>query len=103
MNEDTVKGNWKQFSGKIKEKWGKLTDDDLLQAEGNIDHLLGKLTEYYGLAKEKAEESLKDLRAAYHGSHLELDERCTTERMSSITNRTTVRVIDRRSSSKTGG
>lgn len=61
MNEDIVKGNWKQISGKIKEKWGKLTDDDLKTAEGNKDYLLGKLQEHYGLAKDKAEQNLKDL------------------------------------------
>jgi len=61
MNKDTVKGEWKQLSGKIKQKWGELTDDDLKQAEGNSEHLLGKLQEKYGLAKEKAKEQLKDL------------------------------------------
>ena len=61
MNEDTVAGNWKQLSGKIKQKWGKLTDDDLMQAEGNMHHLHGKLQEYYGLAKDKVEEGLKEL------------------------------------------
>jgi uncharacterized protein YjbJ (UPF0337 family) len=60
MNEDTVKGNWKQLSGKIKQKWGKLTDDDLLKAEGNREYLVGKLQEHYGLAKDKAEQQLKD-------------------------------------------
>lgn len=61
MNEDTVKGKWKQLSGKLKEKWGKLTDDDLKRAEGNKDYLVGKLQEHYGLAKDKAEQHLKDL------------------------------------------
>ena len=61
MNEDTVKGNWKQVSGQIKQKWGKLTDDDLMKAEGDKDYLLGKLQEHYGLAKDKAEQFLKDL------------------------------------------
>jgi uncharacterized protein YjbJ (UPF0337 family) len=61
MNEDTVAGNWKQLSGKIKQRWGKLTDDDLMQAEGNVRHLHGKLQEYYGLAKDKIEEGLKEL------------------------------------------
>ena len=64
MNEDIIKGNWKQLSGKIKAKWGKLTDDDLTTAEGNMEHLYGKLQEHYGLAKDKAEESLKDLEKA---------------------------------------
>ncbi|MES2490173.1 MAG: CsbD family protein [Pseudomonadota bacterium] len=61
MNKDTVKGEWKQLSGKIKQKWGELTDDDLKQAEGNQEHLLGKLQEKYGIAKDKAKEQLKDL------------------------------------------
>lgn len=61
MNEDTVKGKWRQLSGKLKEKWGKLTDDDLKRAEGNKDYLVGKLQEHYGLAKDKAEQHLKDL------------------------------------------
>jgi uncharacterized protein YjbJ (UPF0337 family) len=61
MNEDTVKGKWKQVSGKIKEKWGKLTDDDMTQAEGNHDYLVGKLQEHYGLAKDKAKQQLKDI------------------------------------------
>ena len=61
MNEDTVEGNWEQVSSKIKQKWGKLTHDDLMKAEGNKDYLLGKLQEHYGLAKDKAEQFLKDL------------------------------------------
>ncbi len=62
MNEDIISGNWKQFAGKVKQKWGKLTDDDLVRAEGNREYLLGKLQEHYGLNKEKAEEHLKNLR-----------------------------------------
>lgn len=61
MNKDTVKGEWKQLSGKIKQKWGELTDDDLKQAEGNRDYLLGRLQEKYGLAKEMAKQQLKDI------------------------------------------
>lgn len=61
MNEDTVKGKWKQVAGKIKAKWGKLTDDDLVKAEGNKDYLVGKLQEHYGLAKEAAEKHVKEL------------------------------------------
>ena len=60
MNEDRIKGNWKQFTGKMKEQWGKLTDDDLDVAAGRRDQLLGKLQERLGLAKEAAEEQLKD-------------------------------------------
>lgn len=61
MNKDTVKGEWKQLSGKIKQKWGELTDDDLKQAEGDHEVLFGKLQEKYGIAKDKAKEQLKDL------------------------------------------
>ncbi|WP_068858655.1 CsbD family protein [Perlucidibaca aquatica] len=60
MNKDTIKGDWKQLSGKIKAKWGELTDDDLKQSEGNSEYLLGKLQEKYGLAKDKAKQHLKD-------------------------------------------
>lgn len=61
MNEDIMQGYWKQLSGKLKQKWAKLTDDDLKQAQGDRDYLLGKLQEYYGLARDKAETALKDL------------------------------------------
>ena len=61
MNKDIAEGNWKQLSGKIKQKWGKLTDDDLKRAEGNSEYLIGKLQERYGLAKDKAEHDLKEM------------------------------------------
>ena len=54
MNEDRIKGKWKQLSGSLKEKWGKLTDDDLQVAEGNSEYLAGKIQERYGLAKDEA-------------------------------------------------
>ena len=58
MNEDRVKGNWKQFTGKMKEQWGKLTDDDFDVIAGKRDQFLGKLQERQGLAVEAAEEQL---------------------------------------------
>jgi uncharacterized protein YjbJ (UPF0337 family) len=61
MNKDTAKGDWKQISGKLKHSWGKLTDDDLLRAKGDGEYLVGKLQEYYGLSKEKAQDGLRDL------------------------------------------
>jgi uncharacterized protein YjbJ (UPF0337 family) len=60
MNWDTLKGNWKQFSGKVKEKWGKLTDDDLTTVAGKRDQLLGKLQERYGYGKDQAERELDE-------------------------------------------
>lgn len=61
MNSDIIEGNWKQVSAKLKNQWGKLTDDDLKRAEANKEHLFGKLQEQYGLAKDKAEAKLKEL------------------------------------------
>ena len=60
MNWDQVKGNWKQFTGKVKEKWGKLTDDDLILIAGKRDQLAGKLQERYGYGKEQAEKELDE-------------------------------------------
>lgn len=60
MNKDIFKGNWKQFKGKAKKKWGKLTDDDLDVVEGNADVLAGKLQERYGMTKEEAIEEIED-------------------------------------------
>ena len=58
MNWDQVSGNWKQFKGMVKEKWGKLTDDDLDVISGKRDQLIGKLQEKYGIAKDEAEKEL---------------------------------------------
>ncbi len=60
MNQDRIAGQWKQLSGKIKEKWGKLTDDDLRQAEGNTEYLTGKVQERYGIAKDIAQKQVTD-------------------------------------------
>src|SRR5262245_21683105 len=54
MNTDRIAGNWKQLKGKIKEKWGKLTDDDLRVIEGKQDQLAGRLQERYGFSQEEA-------------------------------------------------
>jgi len=51
---EQIAGKWKQFSGDIKKKWGKLTDDELLQINGSRDILAGKIQEKYGIAKEQA-------------------------------------------------
>jgi uncharacterized protein YjbJ (UPF0337 family) len=55
MNWDQVEGKWKQLKGSAKEKWGKLTDDDLDVIAGRQDKLVGKLQERYGIAKDEAE------------------------------------------------
>jgi len=58
MNWDRIEGNWKQFTGKAKEQWGKLTDDDLVRAAGKRDQLEGLLQQRYGYAKDKAKEEI---------------------------------------------
>lgn len=60
MNQDKIEGKWKQLRGKLKTRWGKLTDDDLDVAEGNTDYLTGKIQERYGIAKDEAKEQLRD-------------------------------------------
>ncbi|MDH1008266.1 CsbD family protein [Pseudomonas nicosulfuronedens] len=60
MNNDIIKGKWKQLSGSLKEKWGKLTDDDLQAADGHAEYLVGKLQERYGWTREKAEDEVRD-------------------------------------------
>ncbi|WP_198374756.1 CsbD family protein [Roseomonas rubea] len=59
MNWDQIAGNWKQMNGKVREKWGKLTDDDLAVVEGKRDQLIGRIQERYGVAKELAEDQVK--------------------------------------------
>ena len=60
MNTDQMKGNWKQFVGKAKEKWGRLTDDDWKIVEGKRDQLVGKVQERYGIAREEADRQVAD-------------------------------------------
>lgn len=60
MNEDRIGGNWKQFKGKVKEKWGDLTDDDMTAVEGKREQLVGKIQERYGYEKDRAEKEVKD-------------------------------------------
>ena len=60
MNWDQIQGNWKQLTGQVKEKWGKLTDDDLTMIAGKRDQLAGVLQERYGYAKEQVEKVLDE-------------------------------------------
>ena len=56
MNWDQTEGKWKQLKGSLKQKWGKLTDDDLTVIAGSRDKLVGKMQERYGIAKEEAQQ-----------------------------------------------
>jgi uncharacterized protein YjbJ (UPF0337 family) len=68
MNWDQIEGKWKQTSGKVREKWGKLTDDDLTVIDGRRDQLVGKIQERYGLAKEAAEKQVDEFIRAYNAA-----------------------------------
>ena len=56
MNRDTLKGQWMQLKGKARQQWGKLTDDELDQVQGNAEMLIGKIQERYGHTREEAEQ-----------------------------------------------
>jgi uncharacterized protein YjbJ (UPF0337 family) len=60
MNWDQVEGKWKQYSGKVREKWGKLTDSDVEMIKGQRQQLVGKIQERYGIAKDEAERQVNE-------------------------------------------
>jgi uncharacterized protein YjbJ (UPF0337 family) len=60
MNKDTLKGEWTQIKGRVKEQWGKLTDDDMTMMEGRRDRLVGSIQERYGIAKDAAESQVDE-------------------------------------------
>jgi len=60
MNWDTVEGQWKQFKGRAKQAWSKLTDDDLANLNGKREELAGKIQERYGIKKQEAERQIDD-------------------------------------------
>jgi uncharacterized protein YjbJ (UPF0337 family) len=63
MNKDVLEGKWRQLRGSIKAKWGKLTDDELDQIEGNYDRLVGKVQERYGYTRDAIEAELNTMMA----------------------------------------
>jgi uncharacterized protein YjbJ (UPF0337 family) len=67
LNKDIFAGKWKEMGGQIKEWWGKLTDDDLDQAGGNADQIVGLIQQKYGYTRQRAEEEfnrrIKDVKA----------------------------------------
>ena len=65
MNSDRMEGAWKQMRGKMKQAWGKLTDDDVDRAEGKWDELSGMIQSRYGKKREEAEEEIKRFREEY--------------------------------------
>ena len=78
MNSDQMQGKWKQMKGSVKERWGKLTDDDLDVINGQHDQLIGKIQERYGIAKEAAQKQVDEWNAVARASETEqerIDER----------------------------
>lgn len=67
MNEDTLQGQWTQLKGKVREKWGKLTSDDVDQVRGQSQQLIGRIQERYGIARDEAERQVNEwMRTAHH-------------------------------------
>ncbi len=60
MNKDIFEGKWEEVKGKMKQAWGKLTDDDWKQIEGNHQEIYGKLQKHYGYNKDEAERAIKE-------------------------------------------
>jgi len=60
MKTEQITGAWKEMKGKLKERWGKLTDDDLKVVEGRQDQLVGMLEKRYGYAKDRAEKEANE-------------------------------------------
>ncbi|MCK6628661.1 MAG: CsbD family protein [Anaerolineae bacterium] len=65
MNQDIFTGMWKQIKGEIKTQWGKLTDDELDQVEGQYDKMIGKLQEKYGYTRQEAEDEMGEFLRQY--------------------------------------
>lgn len=75
MNWDQVEGKWKQYQGQVKEKWGKLTDDDLDVIDGRRQQLVGKLQERYGTAREVAEKQVDEFAKSLREEEVTAEER----------------------------
>lgn len=61
-----LKGNWNQLKGKIKQQWAKLTDDDLTNAEGNLDEITGRIQKVYGYSRDRAEQEFQAFKRAHN-------------------------------------
>ena len=68
MNWDRIEGNWKQFKGNVKERWGKLTDDELDVIAGKRDQLTGRIQETYGIGKDVAEKQVAEWQGQLKGN-----------------------------------
>lgn len=66
MNSDIMEGKWEEVKGKVKAKWGKLTDDELTEIQGNAQKLSGKLQKLYGYKRDKAEQEVDEFFRTLH-------------------------------------
>lgn len=66
MDKDFFEGKWHEMKGKVKEKWGKLTDDDLTEIDGKSENIIGKLQQYYGYAKDEAGRKLEEFKKSFN-------------------------------------
>lgn len=64
MNNDILKGSWSELKGKIREQWGKLTDDEIEQIGGNYDQLVGRLRQRYGYTVEEGKRKVNEFVAS---------------------------------------
>lgn len=64
MNKEQTEGAWNELAGKIRQKWGKMTDDDIALLKGKRQEFYGKLEKQYGVAKEEAERQVKEFEKA---------------------------------------
>jgi uncharacterized protein YjbJ (UPF0337 family) len=71
MNWDRIEGNWKQFTGKVRQQWGKLTDDDLDLIGGRREELSGRIQEVYGVSKDEAERQIERFSGSLDASGLD--------------------------------
>jgi uncharacterized protein YjbJ (UPF0337 family) len=73
MNKDQLQGKWLQMKGEVQRQWGKLTNDDMDQVNGNLEKLVGVIQERYGYAREQAQKEVDDFRkrqAAADAAHV---------------------------------
>lgn len=67
MNKDIFEGKWEEVKGKMKQAWGKLTDDDFKVIEGAHEEVFGKLQKHYGYTKDQAQKAVKDFQDSFRG------------------------------------
>ncbi|HSD73658.1 MAG TPA: CsbD family protein [Steroidobacteraceae bacterium] len=78
MNWDRIEGNWQQAKGRVKQRWGKLTDDQIAVINGQRDILAGKLQEAYGLSKDEVDRQIREWEASLSDMDVEVETRSGT-------------------------